>query len=253
VLLLLTLVLADELLEDRLEQGNVPMYGQEMYPISPDWLASRGATTKKTVHSNTPKKKEAAAPVVTSTAKPEPKKKEAAAPVVTSTAKPEPSPKEAAAPVLPSTAKPEPPPKEAAAPVLPSTAKPEPPPKDPLPGPKAYIAQGEGSYKQGFASGKADARPNKWAFIGPGLGVALAVPADEGALVGVMMLGCAGGTALAAVLPAVPDEGDWQLGSASYQQGYRDGWKHSMRRRRALYAVSAGTAGTMLFIVRTGL
>jgi len=198
VLLLLTLVLADELLEDRLEQGNVPMYGQEMYPISPDWLASR-ATTKKTVHSNTPKKKEAAAPVVTSTAKPEPKK------------------------------------------------------KDPLPGPKAYIAQGEGSYKQGFASGKADARPNKWAFIGPGLGVALALPADEEALVGVMMLGCAGGTALAAVLPAAPDEGDWQLGSASYQQGYRDGWKHSMRRRRALYAVSVGTAGTMLFIVRTGL
>ena len=66
-----------------------------------------------------------------------------------------------------------------------------------------------------------------------------------------MTLGCVGGTVLGAVLPAAPDEGDWQLGSVSYQQGYEAGWKRSMRRRRALYTFSIGTDGTLLYVVRT--
>ncbi|MCB9741917.1 MAG: hypothetical protein H6741_23385 [Alphaproteobacteria bacterium] len=92
------------------------------------------------------------------------------------------------------------------------------------------------SYYDGRAAGEADARiaPN---YMQHGIA----------GLVGGLVFcscGCVGVTAAELLIsPGVP-QGPWQANDSSYQRGYIDGYRKTMQRRRALYALAGGTLGT---------
>ncbi|MCB9758432.1 MAG: hypothetical protein H6739_01195 [Alphaproteobacteria bacterium] len=92
------------------------------------------------------------------------------------------------------------------------------------------------SYQDGRMAGSADAKLSSgYGLHGlAGLGGGLACSA----------CGCIGVTAAELLVsPGVP-QGPWQGQDASYQRGYIDGYRKTVRQRRAVYALVGGSLGT---------
>ena len=211
---LMGLAFAEPLVEDELEDGSVPMYGQEVYPEVP-----------------TPSETEAL-PVGARGEVPE-----------TSFTEPVPAPKPAPVPE-PAFTEPEPAPKPGVSePVIPEVA-PEPPMQTlsaSKPGPRPGIPYNQGTRDQGWADGRGDAEG--YVRVGPTL-----IPSvGAGAIVPVC--GCVGASLIAAVVPVnEPGTDAYRSGSDAYQDGYLEGYRSGVRRQRVTYTVLGGAIGTSVTV-----
>ena len=215
---LLTLVLAGPLLEDQLEEGHVPMYGHEVYSPVPQARAPVAPPPVRSETVWTPV--EPVEPVEAIVESDEfdgfDDNEEPWYPVIEAVDEPAPV-------AVVATVEPEPP-------VVLAAEK---------PGPTASIRHNEGSYDQGFARGERDAAPSAISFLG-GLGAGAVLP----------VCGCVGAGVIAGVIGVEgPEPGDWENGSADYQEGYVAGWTASTRKQRVVYTLMGGLVGTTVTVV----
>ena len=263
MVILLTVALADPLLEDVLEVGSVPVYGYGIYPTPPVGPYEGSASPTPVVASHWGAETAPDARVVPASkpvreAVPEP------VPEPLPEASPEPEPVvELEAPLpdfvldegdiwedfdIPEVADADPGRETALAvqsepdaqlepdarlePV--AIVEAEPLDRGPRPGPTEYIVYDGGTYEQGYARGQRDATASaKGPFIG-GTVAGAVVPG----------CGCLGASVVAALVPVEVGGGDYQRGSVAYEDGYIDGYKRSERRQRIGYAFLGGAIGS---------